>query len=707
VLDPSTGKLLLRNQLEIHNGHTREATQRSRPTNLLLAVERRLRNAKDMLEESLPSKVDSDEHAEEVRSRLAAVETALGQNTARDQSTSRMPRLHVVARYSSTHPVRVRVTDAKGPVTLVLCGHHRMDWSVEVAPGVKLDRILLAGHLPQTLINEPPNVHVETRTNERHLVFRDHRDRSKLRLLETRVQQLTGQSVSSFSMSHQSSGLLVLGPESATWRLQVAKHELDHLIEKLTRPTESQATATKQKLSALRFHAMHQGPLPRGVRSQRSSSFRNIQTRDAGVHWSEFSLQGPLIGRSVPAPQGTRFGVADSTKQWFCTGTFAKVSLSEGTQTARPAELLSNNQSVGHLAGIGFDEKRQRLLICGGRGLFACSLPGKQWSRLRSLNGLTRTGFAFSSEDEIAYAIRSRSRGAVHSIERFNANGVPLPPLQLAMPISFGSPYSYGYANVQLVALDGYLALLRYQHQHNQRLPGGGRVRRSPVGRLSIIELGEKLDDPGNVILETVVRPSLVFRKIPDHELKVMWEDLGNTTTSPDEIENELWLLAAGGESSLEFLKAKFRPENNPLSELLISELVAKLDDDSFDVRENAFRQLQASNSRIAPTLHAVVAENPSQEVRDRLNRILRTWKKGTPQSSHELRLVRAIDIISRVGTPDADEFLQSLVDPQYSSLIRFHAQQHLSTREDQPIKFENPALRLQQKLFVPRNPKD
>ena len=449
---------------------------------------------------------------------------------------------------------------------------------------------------------------------------------------------------------------------------------------------------------------MHQGPLPRDVRNRpNATTVQALETRYMDVHWSEFSLRGPLIGRSTPVHRSARFGSADASKQWFCTGSISSVSISEGKQSAKPAELLSNNQSVGHLAGIGFDEKRQRLLVCGGRGLFACSMPNKQWTRIRALNGLTRTGFAYSSENEIAYAIRSRSRGAVLSIERFNANGVTLPPLQLSMPISLGSPYSYGYANVQLVALDGYLALLRYQHQHNQRLPGGGRFRKSPVGRLSLIQLGESLDDPGEVVLETVVRPSLVFREIPNDELADMWKELGQATTLPDEIENKLWLMAAGGESTLAFFKSKFEPEEAPLNDELISQLVAELDDDSFEVRENAFRELLTSNSIIASALRTALDDGPSQEVRDRLEHILRTWKSGTPQTSQDLRLVRAINVISRMGMPNADEFLQSLAGSQYSSVIRFHAQQNLKIRENEPIKFENPALRLQQKLFVPK----
>lgn len=60
--------------------------------------------------------------------------------------------------------VDVRVTDSSGPVILGLDGFYRIHWRLQVAPGVRIKRVVAVGYYPQTVTGVPKGVPVETRS---------------------------------------------------------------------------------------------------------------------------------------------------------------------------------------------------------------------------------------------------------------------------------------------------------------------------------------------------------------------------------------------------------------------------------------------------------------------------------------------------------------------------------------------------------------
>ena len=91
-----------------------------------------------------------------------------------------------------------------------------------------------------------------------------------------------------------------------------------------------------------------------------------------------------------------------------------------------------------------------------------------------------------------------------------------------------------------------------------------------------------------------------------------------------------------------------------------IGRLIADLDSDDFAVREKATRELESFGRSALPALQKVLRENPSAEVRQRVESLLE--KLSQPgHLSEELRVVRAVEVLEHIGTAEVREVLKVL----------------------------------------------
>jgi len=138
-------------------------------------------------------------------------------------------------------------------------------------------------------------------------------------------------------------------------------------------------------------------------------------------------------------------------------------------------------------------------------------------------------------------------------------------------------------------------------------------------------------------------------------DLKQLWIDLaGADVLSAYEA---IRTLVANPEQSVAFLKAMLRtaPKTH------ISQLVENLDDDQFQMREAASRDLAQLGQDAEPALRQA-ATSGSLEVRYRAERLLKHLKVGTKElTPDELRFIRATQILEQVATEDAIRLLQKL----------------------------------------------
>src|SRR5262249_36713347 len=88
---------------------------------------------------------------------------------------------------------------------------------------------------------------------------------------------------------------------------------------------------------------------------------------------------------------------------------------------------------------------------------------------------------------------------------------------------------------------------------------------------------------------------------------------------------------------------------------------VAGLDAGGFDVRGQAARELARLRRPGRPALEEVLANRPPLELRRRAEELLGRLDSGREPPAEELRRRRAVEVLERVGTPQARELLEKL----------------------------------------------
>jgi WD40 repeat protein len=156
---------------------------------------------------------------------------------------------------------------------------------------------------------------------------------------------------------------------------------------------------------------------------------------------------------------------------------------------------------------------------------------------------------------------------------------------------------------------------------------------------------------------------------LPSKELAVLWSDLAGEDAA--KAYRAIRALAAAPEPSIPFLRQHLRPLPAPEPKHL-ARLIADLDGDQFAVREQATRELEQLGRQAGPRLQQVLAGRPSAEVRRRLEGLLQRLERFI-LSPEELRGWRAVEVLERIGTVEAQGILERLVreGPDTSLLAR------------------------------------
>jgi WD40 repeat protein len=91
-----------------------------------------------------------------------------------------------------------------------------------------------------------------------------------------------------------------------------------------------------------------------------------------------------------------------------------------------------------------------------------------------------------------------------------------------------------------------------------------------------------------------------------------------------------------------------------------LTQLIADLDSDRFDVRKQASTALEKLGEPVVPALQKALEGDPSEEVRKRIESLLAKTNRNTPRGE-ALRSLRAIEVLETIGTPEARAVLQTL----------------------------------------------
>jgi sugar lactone lactonase YvrE len=150
--------------------------------------------------------------------------------------------------------------------------------------------------------------------------------------------------------------------------------------------------------------------------------------------------------------------------------------------------------------------------------------------------------------------------------------------------------------------------------------------------------------------------------RLSPQELQGLWGDL----ISPDAAKGRqaVWAMVAADGQSVEFLREHLHPAARPGSAETIARLVGDLDSPQFHSRTRATGQLQQLGELVEPALLEALKKQPSLEMRQRIEQLLnRVADLRSSPSGERLRIFRAVQVLEQIGTPAAQQLLETLSD--------------------------------------------
>jgi hypothetical protein len=320
--------------------------------------------------------------------------------------------------------------------------------------------------------------------------------------------------------------------------------------------------------------------------------------------------------------------------------------------------------NVGWVGGLTFDTRRRRVLVLGyngpGGGLYAYDPAGGGWSVVGYIPRSRPQSLTYAPEEDALYASSVPYEGGRATISRLDpATGALLREVHTSESIP--TARAPGAPPHQLVAAGRQLALLT-----------------APLPDLDDPDMPLRMRcyvvDPvtGRVTYRGPVEPHAADAKaVTAEDVDTLWQALSDADDAG--VDLILWRLAAGGDRVVAMLRAKFvwppadaRPGINPR----VRELVARLADREFRVRERASAELAAMGQSIELDLKAALDANPPPETRTRLQVLLRQVREAAavhslpasddPDVRREQRAIRAL---GRIGTAAAVDVLKALAD--------------------------------------------
>jgi hypothetical protein len=170
-------------------------------------------------------------------------------------------------------------------------------------------------------------------------------------------------------------------------------------------------------------------------------------------------------------------------------------------------------------------------------------------------------------------------------------------------------------------------------------------------------------------------RPKQV--RLSSSELASRWDDLAGDDAG--KAYRAMAALVADPEQAVTILRAHLRPVP-PVPAARLDRLLADLDSDRFAARKRATEELEQLGELAEPSLRQVLAKRPSLEVCRRIEQILvridnRAWLPPTD----DLRPLRAVTVLERIGTPEARRVLAVLADGAAGARLTREAQASLT----------------------------
>ncbi len=116
-----------------------------------------------------------------------------------------------------------------------------------------------------------------------------------------------------------------------------------------------------------------------------------------------------------------------------------------------------------------------------------------------------------------------------------------------------------------------------------------------------------------------------------------------------------------------------------------VQQRIADLDSNQFAVRAAAAKELAVLGEVAEPALRQALDGKPSVELRKRVEALLAGMRTAPPEET--LRSLRAIQVLERIGTPDAQRVLRKLATGAAAARETRDARDALERLARRPVK--------------------
>jgi hypothetical protein len=207
-----------------------------------------------------------------------------------------------------------------------------------------------------------------------------------------------------------------------------------------------------------------------------------------------------------------------------------------------------------------------------------------------------------------------------------------------------------------------------------------GRQRRSmpgigwPVSSFVFAPGGRDLiacDSDGTALVWDCYGAPSVSRPITPEVARGLWDDLGGA--SARRAFDGICSLVAYPRAGVALIARELPPCE--IDARWVRHLLAELDADSFEQREAAQQQLEALGNDVEGDLLDALAAKPTLEFKRRAERLLKALPKADPKSVLQ---TRALEVLERIGTPDAVAVLKKLANGAAGSRLTREARESL-----------------------------
>jgi RNA polymerase sigma factor (sigma-70 family) len=171
----------------------------------------------------------------------------------------------------------------------------------------------------------------------------------------------------------------------------------------------------------------------------------------------------------------------------------------------------------------------------------------------------------------------------------------------------------------------------------------------------------------GTILLWDLPLPPSRPQPLAAKELERLWTDLVSNDAA--QAWRAVWRLAEVPTEALPLLRARLTMASPALRERL-RRLIAALDHDSFQQREAAMKQLKELGPGAESALRAALQGKPAAEQRRRIETLLAALEEPRALTAEDFRSVRAVAVLERIGSLEAQRILKDLASGAASALL-------------------------------------